>query len=44
MSGIVLDTDVASFYYKGRLPADVRHYMVGKRVHVTFATAGELRQ
>jgi hypothetical protein len=44
MSGIVLDTNVASLYYKRRLPAEVRRYMAGHQVHVAFATAGELRQ
>jgi hypothetical protein len=44
MSGIVLDTNVASLHYKRRLPAGVRQYMAGQRVHVAFATAGELRQ
>jgi toxin FitB len=44
VSGIVLDTDVASLHYKRRLPAKVRQFMAGQRVHVAFATAGELRQ
>jgi len=39
---IVLDTDVASLSYKGRLPASLAARLVGHEVCVTFVTVGEL--
>jgi predicted nucleic acid-binding protein len=44
MGQIVLDTDVASLYYKRRLPADLHRRVIGHRTYVAFATAGELRK
>jgi toxin FitB len=44
MSGIVIDTNVASLHYRRRLPPEVQQYMAARRVHVAFASAGELRQ
>ncbi len=42
MARIVLDTDVASLSYKGRLPASLAARLVGHEVCVTFVTIGEL--
>jgi predicted nucleic acid-binding protein len=39
---IVLDTDVASLSYKGRLPSPIRERLVGHVPCVTFVTVGEL--
>jgi toxin FitB len=39
---VVLDTDVASLSYKGRLPAWLAARLVGHEVCVTFVTIGEL--
>jgi len=39
---VVLDTDVASLSYKGRLPAPLATRLVGQQVCVTFVTIGEL--
>jgi predicted nucleic acid-binding protein len=39
---VVLDTDVASLSYKGRLPAPLAVQLVGQEVCVTFVTIGEL--
>jgi predicted nucleic acid-binding protein len=39
---IVLDTDVASLSYKGRLPAWLASRLVGQEICVTFVTIGEL--
>jgi predicted nucleic acid-binding protein len=39
---VVLDTDVASLSYKGRLPASLAAQLVGQEVCVTFVTIGEL--
>jgi len=38
----VLDTDVASLSYRGRLPASLAARLVGQEVCVTFVTVGEL--
>jgi len=38
----VLDTDVASLSYKGRLPAPLAARLVGQEICVTFVTIGEL--
>jgi toxin FitB len=42
MARVVLDTDVASPIYKGRLPAALAARLVGHEVCVTFVTVGEL--
>lgn len=42
MPRVVLDTDVASLSYKGRLPASLATRLVGREVCVTFVTVGEL--
>lgn len=42
MARVVLDTDVASLIYKGRLPAALAARLVGHEVCVTFVTIGEL--
>ena len=42
MARIVLDTDVASLTYKGRLPAPLATRLVGHEICVTFVTVGEL--
>lgn len=42
MARVVLDTDVASLSYKGRLPAWLAARLVGQEVCVTFVTIGEL--
>jgi toxin FitB len=42
MARVVLDTDVASLIYKGRLPAALAARLVGHEVCVTFVTVGEL--
>ena len=42
MARIVLDTDVASLSYKGRLPMPPAARLVGHEVCVTFVTIGEL--
>ena len=42
MARVVLDTDVASLSYKGRLPAPLATRLVGQQVCVTFVTIGEL--
>lgn len=42
MPRIVLDTDVASLSYKGRLPASLAARLVGHEICVTFVTVGEL--
>ena len=42
MARVVLDTDVASLSYKGRLPAALAERLVGQEVCVTFVTIGEL--
>ena len=42
MALIVLDTDVASLSYKGRLPPALAAQLVGNEVCVTFVTIGEL--
>jgi predicted nucleic acid-binding protein len=39
---VVLDTDVASLSYKGRLPAPLAVRLTGQEVCVTFVTIGEL--
>jgi len=39
---IVLDTDVASLGYKGRLPAPLAARLAGNEICVTFVTVGEL--
>jgi toxin FitB len=39
---VVLDTDVASLSYKGRLPASLAARLIGQEVCVTFVTIGEL--
>jgi len=39
---VVLDTDVASLSYKGRLPTALAERLVGLEVCVTFVTIGEL--
>jgi predicted nucleic acid-binding protein len=39
---IVLDTDVVSLSYKGRLPAWLASRLVGQEICVTFVTIGEL--
>ena len=42
MARVVLDTDVASLSYKGRLPMALAERLVGQQVGVTFVTIGEL--
>ena len=42
MPRIVLDTDVASLSYKGRLPAPLAARLAGNEICVTFVTVGEL--
>ena len=42
MARIILDTDVASPSYKGRLPMPLAARLVGHEVCVTFVTIGEL--
>ena len=42
MARVVLDTDVASLSYKGRLPTAPAERLVGREVCVTFVTIGEL--
>lgn len=42
MARLVLDTDVASLSYKGRLPASLAASLVGHEICVTFVTVGEL--
>src|SRR5258707_8186984 len=42
MARLVLDTDVASVSYKGRLPASLAASLVGHEICVTFVTVGEL--
>ena len=42
MARLVLDTDVASLSYKGRLPSALGARIVGQEVCVTFVTVGEL--
>lgn len=42
MARVVLDTDVASLSYKGRLPASLGARLVGQEICVTFVTIGEL--
>jgi predicted nucleic acid-binding protein len=39
---VVLDTDIASLSYKGRLPALVAERLVGHEICVSFVTVGEL--
>jgi predicted nucleic acid-binding protein len=39
---VVLDTDVASLSYKGRLPASLAARLIGQEVCATFVTIGEL--
>jgi toxin FitB len=39
---VVLDTDVASLSYKGRLPDSLAARLIGHEVCVTFVTIGEL--
>jgi len=39
---VVLDTDVASLSYKGRLPGSLAARLVGQEICVTFVTIGEL--
>jgi toxin FitB len=39
---IVLDTDVASLSYKGRLPEQLAARLAGNEICVTFVTVGEL--
>jgi predicted nucleic acid-binding protein len=39
---IVLDTDVVSLSYKGRLPQSIAGQLVGHELCVTFVTVGEL--
>jgi predicted nucleic acid-binding protein len=39
---IVLDTDVASLGYKGRLPMPLAARLAGHEICVTFVTVGEL--
>ena len=42
MARVVLDTDVASLSYRGRLPASLAVQLVGQEICVTFVTVGEL--
>lgn len=42
MGRVVLDTDVASLSYKGRLPDWFAARLVGQEICVTFVTVGEL--
>lgn len=42
MGRVVLDTDVASLSYKGRLPASLTEFLVGQEICVTFVTVAEL--
>ena len=42
MPRVVLDTDVASLSYKGRLPASLAVRLVGQEICVTFVTIREL--
>lgn len=42
MARVVLDTDVASLSYKGRLPGSLAARLLGQEVCVTFVTIGEL--
>ena len=42
MARVVLDTDVASLSYKGRVPASLASRLVEQEVCVTFVTIGEL--
>ena len=42
MTRIVLDTDVASLSYKGRLPMPLATRLIGHQACVTFITVGEL--
>ena len=42
MAWIVLDTDVASLSYKGRLPDSVASQLVGHTLCVTFVTVAEM--
>lgn len=42
MARVVLDTDVASLSYKGRVPASLATRLVEQEVCVTFVTIGEL--
>jgi predicted nucleic acid-binding protein len=39
---VVLDTDIASLSYKGRLPALIAKRLVGHEICVSFVTVGEL--
>jgi predicted nucleic acid-binding protein len=39
---VVLDTDVASLSYKGRVPTSLATRLIGQEVCVTFVTIGEL--
>jgi len=39
---VVLDTDVASLSYKGRVPASLASRLAEQEVRVTFVTIGEL--
>ncbi|HZR94019.1 MAG TPA: type II toxin-antitoxin system VapC family toxin [Gaiellaceae bacterium] len=41
MGYVVLDTDVASKLQRGAVPADLRDYLDGKRIAVTFVSVGE---
>lgn len=42
MSLVVLDTDVASASFRGRLPAQVAARLAGRTACITFVTLGEL--
>lgn len=42
MDLIVLDTDVASLSYKGRLPESIAAALVGRTLCVTFVTVAEM--
>ena len=42
MARIVLDTDVASLGYKGRLPDPLARRLIGHELAVTFVTVAEL--
>jgi toxin FitB len=42
MRDVVLDTDVASLLFRGRLTGRLAGALAGRRLHVTFVTVGEL--
>jgi toxin FitB len=43
-SAVVLDTDVASLSFRGRLPSELAARLAGRQPLLTFVTVGELTQ